>query len=34
MKCPRCGIEMVRVKAGEWKCRNVKCTEHKKEESK
>ena len=32
MKCPKCGIEMVRVKAGQWMCRNTKCPEHKKEE--
>lgn len=32
MVCPRCGIEMTRVRAGEWKCRNPKCQEHKEKE--
>ena len=31
MKCPRCGIEMTRVNAKEWKCRNPRCQEHRDE---
>ncbi len=25
MKCPKCGIEMTKVNATEWVCRNPKC---------
>lgn len=30
MKCPKCGIEMTRKTAGEWECRNPRCTGKKK----
>lgn len=25
MKCPKCGIEMIRKSKTEWVCRNAKC---------
>ena len=25
MKCPKCGMEMLRVRAGEWACPNKSC---------
>ena len=34
MKCPCCGIEMLRKTAAQWVCRNPKCIKYNKEKKK
>nr|DAN22131.1 MAG TPA_asm: Ogr/Delta-like zinc finger protein [Bacteriophage sp.] len=34
MKCPCCGIEMLRKTAAQWVCRNPKCIKYDKEKKK
>lgn len=34
MKCPHCGIEMLRKTAVQWVCRNPKCPKYDKETKK
>ena len=31
MKCPYCGIEMLRTTSAQWVCRNPKCIKYDKE---